>query len=67
MTYEEARQTIQDKICYNLLGCMDSKCKHSNESPCAVQIAIDALQEKVDKEKEQKRFVEKAREWGEQE
>ena len=31
----------------------------------AYNMAVVALQEKVDKEKEQKRFVEKAREWGE--
>lgn len=63
MTYEEARAVISKRICYLLLGCMDGECKHTDKSPCAVQMAIDALQEKADKEKEQKRFVDKAREW----
>lgn len=65
MTYEEAIEIMSSKICYNLWGCMDGICKHTDKSPCAVQMAIDALQEKADKEKEQKRFVDKTREWGE--
>lgn len=61
MTYKEAIEIISSNICYNLLGCMDAVCKHTDEKPCAVQMAIDALQEKANKEKKQKRFVEKVR------
>lgn len=64
MTHEEAIEIMSNKICYNLLGCMDGECKHSNESPCAIQIAIDALQEKADEEKKIKKAVERAKEWG---
>lgn len=52
MTYEEAIEIISSNICYNLLGCMDGICKHTDEKPCAIQMAIDALQGKADKEKE---------------
>lgn len=52
MTYEEAIEIISSNICYNLWGCIDGICKHTDENPCAVQMAIDALQGKADKEKE---------------
>ena len=52
MTYEEAIEIISSNICYNLLGCMDGICKHMDEKPCTIQMAIDALQGKADKEKE---------------
>ena len=48
MTYEEARDIITSEICYNLLGCMDGVCKHTKEEPCAVQVAIDALDRLTD-------------------
>lgn len=51
MTYEEAIEIISSNICYNLLGCMDGICKHTDEKPCAIQMAIDALQEKQIKSK----------------
>lgn len=47
MTYEEAIEIISSNICYNLLGCMDGICKHTDEKPCAIQMAIDALQEEA--------------------
>lgn len=48
MTTEEARDIITSQICYNLLGCMDGVCKHTKEEPCAVQVAIDALDRLTD-------------------
>lgn len=49
MTYEEARAVISKRICYMLLGCMDGECKHSNEKPCAVQMAREALEKQIPK------------------
>ncbi len=48
MTHEEARDIITSEICYNLLGCMDGVCKHNDKKPCAVQMAIDALDKIVE-------------------
>lgn len=59
MTYKEAIEIISSNICYNLLGCMDAVCKHTDENPCAVQMAIDALQEKTDKEKNKSDLLKK--------
>lgn len=55
MTYEEAIEIISSNICYNLLGCMNGICKHTDEKPCAIQMAIDALQEKQTKRKSKAR------------
>lgn len=49
MTYEEARAVIGKRICYMLLGCMDGECKHSDEKPCAVQMAIEVLDKQIPK------------------
>lgn len=50
MTYEEAIEIISSNICYNLLGCMDGICKHTDEKPCAVQMAREALGKQIPKE-----------------
>lgn len=49
MTYEEAIEIISSNICYNLLGCMDGICKHTDEKPCAVQMAREALEKQTPK------------------
>lgn len=49
MTYEEAIEIISSNICYNLLGCMDGVCKHTDEKPCAVQMAREALEKQIPK------------------
>lgn len=49
MTYEKAIETMNSKICYNLLGCMDGECKHTDENPCAVQMAIEASEKQIPK------------------
>lgn len=49
MTYEEAIEIISSNICYNLLGCMDGFCKHTDEKPCAVQMAREALEKQIPK------------------
>ena len=49
MTYEEAIETMSSKICYNLWGCMDGICKHTDENPCAMQIAINELNRQIPK------------------
>lgn len=49
MTYEEAIEIMSSKICYNLWGCMDGICKHTDEKPCAVQMAREALEKQIPK------------------
>jgi rubrerythrin len=49
MTYEEAIEIISRNICYNILGCMDGICKHTDEKPCAVQMALEALEKQIPK------------------
>lgn len=49
MTYKEAIEIISSNICYNLLGCMDGICKHTDEKPCAVQMAREALEKQIPK------------------
>lgn len=49
MTYEEAIEIISSNICYNLLGCMDGICKHTDEKPCAVQMAREAMEKQIPK------------------
>lgn len=49
MTHEEAIEIISSNICYNLWGCMDSICKHTDEKPCAVQMAREALEKQIPK------------------
>lgn len=49
MTYEKAIEIMNSKICYNLLGCMDGICKHTDEKPCAVQMAIEASEKQIPK------------------
>lgn len=64
MTYERAIEIISSRICYNLLGCMDGICKHTDKKPCAVQMAREALKEKADQEKKQREFADRVKEWG---
>lgn len=49
MTYEEAIEIISSNICYNILGCMDGICKHTDEKPCAVQMAREAMEKQISK------------------
>lgn len=49
MTYEEAIEIISSNICYNLLGCMDGICKHTDEKQCAVQMALEVLAKQIPK------------------
>ena len=49
MTYEEAIEIISSNICYNLWGCMDGICKHTDENSCAVQMAREALEKQIPK------------------
>lgn len=49
MTYKEAIEIISSNICYNLLGCMDGICIHTDEKPCAVQMAREALEKQIPK------------------
>ena len=49
MTYEEAIEIMSSKICYNLWGCMDGICKHTNEKPCAVQMEREVLEKQTPK------------------
>lgn len=49
MTYEEVKEIIESKICYSLLECMDGNCKHNDENPCAVQMAIEVLDRQIPK------------------
>lgn len=44
MTREEAIRYIKDNVCYGQEECFDGICKSTEDNPCAIEIAIEALE-----------------------
>ena len=40
---EEAIRYIKDNVCYGQEECFDGICKSTEDNPCAIEIAIEAL------------------------
>lgn len=47
MTYEEAINCIKANICYKQEHCNDGICKSTENRPCAVDVAIEALEKQI--------------------
>ena len=41
---EEAIRYIKDNVCYGQEECFDGICKSTEDNPCAIEIAIEALE-----------------------
>lgn len=52
MTYEEAITCIKENICYEQEACADGICKGTEARPCAIEVAIEALESKIPKKVE---------------
>lgn len=46
---EEAIRYIKDNVCYGQEECFDGVCKSTEDNPCAVEIAIEALEKQIPK------------------
>lgn len=49
MTNEEAIYCIKVNICYKQEPCNDGICKSTEDRPCAIDVAIDALEKQIPK------------------
>ena len=46
---EEAIRYIKDNVCYGQEECFDGICKSTEDNPCAIEIAIEALEKQIPK------------------
>ena len=46
---EEAIRYIKDNVCYGQEECFDGICKSTEDNPCAIEIAIEALAKQIPK------------------
>ena len=49
MNYEEAITCIKANICYEQECCSDGICKSTEDRPCAIDVAIEALEKQIPK------------------
>ena len=49
MAYGEAIKCIKINICYRQEVCSDGICKGTEEKPCAIDVAIEALDKQIPK------------------
>lgn len=49
MDYNEAINCINIDVCYHQPQCIDGICKSTEENPCAIDVAIEALEKQTPK------------------